>query len=430
MNMRLKHLLSVIFAYSALPTLTLLAELPAARYVGTGSCSSSNCHGGVHPIKGSDILGNEYTTWLKHDKHSKAYTNLQNPDGKRMAALMGLGDPTKESLCLECHSTYVPDATMRGEKFDLEDGVSCESCHGAAEKWLESHAVLGATHQQNIDRGLSDTVSLSKRAELCLSCHFGDNNKSVTHDLYGAGHPRLTFELDTYAALEPRHWLLDRDYTTRKGSYVPLAAWFAGQTRQAQSILERLSSPEQSKKGLFPELSLFDCYSCHHSLSDEQWKHRSYGGNPGRLRLNLAPLLLLQAALERVEPSISEEMNPLVATLHQDYQETGAGNSISQLLTLTSERIARFSSHLQVTPELCDAVFGSLANFGAKVESPKFEVAEQIAMGLQATLASSPRLAKKHERALLKIFGTLANSKAFDPARFTKACSELTAATR
>lgn len=343
---------------------------------------------------------------------------------------MGLGDPTKEPLCLRCHSTYVPDASLHGDKFDPEDGVSCESCHGAAENWLESHAVLGATHQQNIEKGLTDTVSLSKRANLCLSCHFGDSEKSVTHDLYGAGHPRLTFELDTYAALEPRHWLLDQDYTTRKASYVPLAAWFAGQTRHAQSLLERLASPERSKRGLFPELSLFDCYSCHHSLSEEQWKHHSYGGNPGRLRLNLAPLLMLQAALEGIEPGINQEMAPLVTNLHQDYQQTGATESITSLLTITSERIQRFSRELQVTPDMCQAVFSSLAKFGAKVESPKFEVAEQIAMGLQATLASSPQLAKKHERALQKIFGTLADSTTFDAARFTKASMELANATQ
>ena len=314
---------------------------------------------------------------------------------------------------------------MRGDKFDPEDGVSCESCHGAAERWLESHAVLETTHQQNLDNGLADTVSLSNRANLCLSCHFGDNSKSVTHDLYGAGHPRLTFELDTYGALEPRHWLLDQDYTSRKASYVPLAAWLAGQTRNAQSLLERLASPERSKNGLFPELSIFDCYSCHHSLSDEQWKHRTYGGIPGRLHINIAPLLMLQAALGGIEPQVGKDMTPLVTTLHHDYQQTGAPEAIAALRELTSERISRVAAELRVTPEVCEAVFKSLARSGATVESPKFEIAEQIAMGLQAALASSPPLAKKHERALQKVFGTLSSSKSFEPARFTKATTEL-----
>jgi hypothetical protein len=235
----------------------------------------------------------------------------------------------------------------------------------------------------------------------------------------------LTFELDTYAALEPKHWVVDQDYTLRKASYIPLAAWFAGQTRLAQGVVERLASPEQSKNGTFPELSLFDCYSCHHSLSEEQWKHRTYGGTPGRLHLNIAPLLMLQAALGGIDPKLAEEMAPLVTALHQDYQKTGAVDSIAQLRALLSERIERLSSDLQVTSNLCESVFRSLALFGAQVDSPKFEVAEQIAMGLQASLASSPQLAKRHGAALQKIFTTLTNSKAFEPARFTKASVEL-----
>lgn len=424
MNTRLHYLLSLFTLLTSFPH-TTLAQSNHAKYMGTGSCSSSNCHGSVHPVKGLNILGNEYYTWSKHDKHSQAYTNLQKSDAKRMTSLMGLGEPTKEPLCLKCHSTYVPDTVMRGEKFDLEDGVSCESCHGAAERWLESHAILGATHQQNLDKGLADTVSLSKRATLCVSCHFGDSDKAVTHDLYGAGHPRLTFELDTYGTLQPKHWLVDQDYTARKASYVPLAAWLTGQTRLAQGVLARLSSPEQSKNGLFPELSLFDCYSCHHNLSEEQWKHRTYGGSPGRLHLNIAPLLMLQASLAGIDPKISDEMEPLVTALHKDYQQTGATEEIAQLRTLTSGRISAISSELHVTPDLCQSVLRSLATFGSKIESPKFEVAEQIAMGLQATLASSPQLAKKHGATLQKIFATLTNSKAFDPARFTKASAEL-----
>jgi hypothetical protein len=424
MNTRLHYLLSLFSLLTWFPH-AALAQSNHDKYMGTGSCSSSNCHGSVHPVKGLDILGNEYYTWSKHDKHSQAYTNLQKPEAKRMASLMGLGEPTKEPLCLKCHSTYVPDTTMHGDKFDPEDGVSCESCHGAAERWLESHAILGSTHQQNLDKGLADTVPLSKRATLCVSCHFGDSDKAVTHDLYGAGHPRLTFELDTYGALQPRHWLVDQDYTTRKAPYIPLAAWFIGQTRLAEGVLARLSSPERSKNGLFPELSLFDCYSCHHNLSEEQWKHRTYGGTPGRLHLNIAPLLMLQAALGGIDLKISEDMAPLVTALHKDYQQTGAVDSIAQLRALTSERIGLLSAELQVTPELCQSVFKSLAAFGSKIESPKFEVAEQIAMGLQATLASSPQLAKKHGATLQKIFSTLTNSKTFDPARFTKASAEL-----
>ena len=50
----------------------------------------------------------------------------------------------------------------------------------------------------------------------CLSCHFGDETKFVTHRLMGAGHPRLSFELDTFTAIEPAHFDVDDDYRARK----------------------------------------------------------------------------------------------------------------------------------------------------------------------------------------------------------------------
>lgn len=409
----------------AAPLFVASAEPEPGRYMGTGTCSSSNCHGNVQPIKGSKILHNEYHTWVKHDKHSQAYTKLTTSDGRRMATLMGLGDPTKEPLCLKCHATYVPDQKLRGEKFSLEDGVSCESCHGAAERWLSSHAEAGATHQQNLDNGLADTVDLTKRATLCLSCHYGDDTKSVTHDLYGAGHPRLRFELDTFSILQPKHWILDEDYTTRKASYIPLKAWFIGQAVNAQSLLAALKSPARSKNGQFPELSLFDCYSCHHSLSEEQWKQRSYDATPGRLRLNVTPLLMLQATMGAFDQSVSAQLAPLVTALHTTYQKDGAEEAVNSLPSLISSSVMPLLTNIDTTNVPCSAVLKALASFGAHTQHPKYEVAEQIGMGIQAVLATSPDLAKKHAATLTKLFATLKNSNAFNPSTFTKVMTEL-----
>lgn len=401
------------------------AEPETPQYMGTGSCSSSNCHGNVQPIKGSKILHNEYYTWVKHDKHSQAYTILTKSEGRRMAALMGLGDPSKEPLCLKCHATYVPDQKLRGEKFSIEDGVSCESCHGAAERWLSSHAEAGTTHQQNLDNGLADTVDLTKRAQLCLSCHYGDETKSVTHDLYGAGHPRLRFELDTFSILQPKHWILDEDYTTRKAAYVPLKAWFIGQATSAQSLLAALKSPTRSKNGQFPELSLFDCYSCHHSLSEEQWKQRSYQAAPGRLRLNVTPLLMLQAATGALDESVSSQLAPLIAALHTNYQKDGAEEAVHSLPSLISSSVMPLATKMDATNAPCTAVLKALASFGAHTQYPKYEVAEQIGMGIQAVLATSPVLAKKYAPTLSTLFATLKNSNTFNPNTFTKVMTEL-----
>lgn len=395
------------------------------KYVGTGSCSSSNCHGSVNPRKASAVLQNEYYTWLKHDKHSQAYTVLLKPDAKRMASLMALGDPAKEPLCLQCHTTYVPNSAQRDEKYSVEDGVSCESCHGPAERWLETHAVTGETHQQNIANGLADTVSLDQRAQLCVSCHYGDSEKRVVHSLYGAGHPRLSFELDTYGVLQPKHWVVDEDYLRRKGPYVPLAAWFVGQETLSESIVTTLLSPALAKDGMFPELSIFDCYSCHHSLGDGQWKQREYGGSPGRLSVNIAPLVMLQHALAAIDRPLAQELGGLTAAIQEKFQANGAIDALQKTQELLKSRVRPLVLKTGDDESTSQAVMKELCLFGAAAQSIKYEVAEQISMGIQAAMATSPALSKRYKASLDKLFVTLSNPNKFDPIAFAQTAQRL-----
>lgn len=393
----------------------------SARYMGTGSCSASNCHGSVNPIKGTTVLQNEYHTWLKHDRHSKAFSALTAADAKRMATHLKIGDPTKEPQCLACHTTYVPDKALRGDRYTVEDGVSCESCHGAAEKWLASHSESAASHARNLSHGLTDTVSLENRATLCLSCHYGDENKRVTHDLYGAGHPRLRFELDTYGILQPKHWIVDEDYKTRKEDYVPLRAWFVGQAVQAESLLQMLRNPHGSdNKSLFPELSLFDCFSCHHNLSQEQWKARSYGGAPGTLQVNLTPLRLLQAGLTSIEPSLAQELSRLSNTVQQEFAYNGAVQAISELSTLIRTRVRPHVTTLASSTATCIGVLKGLSQYSGTTPILKFELAEQVGMGLQAVLATSPDLAARYTPQLKRVFSMIDNPETFSPERFAE----------
>jgi hypothetical protein len=391
------------------------------KFVGTGSCSSSNCHGSVAPRNGSNVLQNEYYTWSKHDAHSRSYTALTRPDAQRMARHLQLGDPTKEKLCLDCHTTYVADASLRGERYSVEDGVSCESCHGPAEGWLSSHAAVGATHEQNLSQGLADTVSLEKRAALCLSCHYGDESKRVTHDLYGAGHPRLRFELDTYGILQPKHWVVDEDYRSRKEDYVPLRAWLFGQTRQAELLLMMLSNPHLSRNGILPELSLFDCYSCHHNISQQQWKERSYGGGPGRIKVNATPLLLIQSVLSKIQPELAREIAAHTSTLTEGYQKDGVRDTIVALTTLLKPRVLPAVRALKSDEQTCAQILQALLALGNETTLITFELAEQVGMGIQAALATSPTLAVRHKAPLKKLFSTIEKGDTFKPAAFKAA---------
>src|SRR5690606_9934949 len=149
-----------------------------------------------------------------------------------------------EPLCLECHATYTEESARQGDKYTVEDGVGCESCHGASEKWIASHDNKDATRAASIKAGLTDLVDAGKRAQICTSCHVGKVEKNLPHRIMGAGHPRLSFELDTYAALMPWHWEIDEDYKKRKGEYQGVNYWIAGQVEIANRMLELVLSPK------------------------------------------------------------------------------------------------------------------------------------------------------------------------------------------
>src|SRR5262249_47923289 len=146
--MRFRRVLTFLALFHLLSLGNSFADPGGNRYLGTGSCSSSACHGGTQPKNGGSILQNEYVTWSKFDAHSKAWSVLTSADSKKIAAHLGIQDPSHETLCLSCHSTNVPDSKKRGEKYVLEDGVSCESCHGAAEGWIRQHTESGQSHEK------------------------------------------------------------------------------------------------------------------------------------------------------------------------------------------------------------------------------------------------------------------------------------------
>ncbi len=62
---------------------------------------------------------------------------------------------------------------------------------GGAKNRLRSHDDLPRTHDQNLAEAMYPTDQPLARAELCISCHFGNERKFVDHRMMGVGHPRL-----------------------------------------------------------------------------------------------------------------------------------------------------------------------------------------------------------------------------------------------
>ena len=245
------------------------------RYVGPGSCSAVACHGGIQPRSDTKVLQNEYSTWVTADKHAHAYTALTGPLGQQMASILKIGPAEKAQKCLVCHALSVPPAE-HARQFDIAEGVSCESCHGPASQWLGPHIQPAALHAKMVSLGLYDNKNLVLRTEKCLSCHLGTASASVDHEMIAAGHPDLTFELDSFTAVEPPHWI-EHAADHKSADADPLfgvRAWAIGEAVELRESMLRVS--RRAHSGPWPEFSEMDCMTCHHALTGPQsWRQQA-----------------------------------------------------------------------------------------------------------------------------------------------------------
>lgn len=432
MSIRSNLLLSSALVASALVAgmhlLSAGAAVAEPAYMGAGSCASSNCHGSVSPRKATNVLQNEYVTWQKHDLHSQAWLVLGNEDSRRIAAHLGIKDAQQEPMCLVCHSTYKPDA-RRSANFQLEDGVSCEACHGPAENYLGPHTATDATHAKNVELGMSDIVPVEARASMCIDCHTGAADRAVTHRLIGAGHPRLSFELDTYSMLEPKHWVVDDDYRERKGDYQPVQAWLVGQGVVADEMLAMLQSPERSRDGMWPELSLMYCYTCHHSLAEEQWKDRTYGGRPGELRLNTASLIILREALAALDEAGAVALRDGIEAMHNQFRD-GIKPAVVQNVRATVKETSGRLSKRSFSEREMRTLLRRLSSFCAGTGALPYEVAEQVAMGMSSIQSALSADGSLFKREIDAVYAALKTPAEFRAADFTKSCGEFQARLR
>ncbi len=276
------------------------------KHLGVATCASSTCHGSAEPLDASPVLQNEYLTWHRRDAHAESYETLLQDDSQRMARRLGIEAPENADVCLDCHADNVAEA-RRGERFQIEDGIGCEGCHGGAEEWIDTHATGEASHADNIERGMYPTDRPGARARLCLDCHYSHPDSRMSHRLMAAGHPRLQFELSTFSRIQPPHYRVDADYRERKRAPTAAQTWAVGEVIAARKTLETIRE-DLYHGGTFPELYYFDCQSCHHDLADPDWVDASKGATGlGDVPLEAASLRIVGLMLAPIAPELADE---------------------------------------------------------------------------------------------------------------------------
>ncbi len=397
-------------------------------HLGVQSCAGNNCHGAVRPLPNSHVPQDEYLIWSQKDKHAQAYVALTTDRSKRIAKNLGLADAEHAPLCLECHADNV-SPEHQGPQFRLADGVGCETCHGGAESWLGIH-LSGAGHQANIAAGMYPTDQPQARGARCLECHLGNDKRFVTHEMMGAGHPPMPFELDTYTAIEPAHFVVNDSYIQRKGKPNDMQIWAIGQAMDVKMRMDLILDPSHAPQGFNLELSLFDCQSCHHSMSELQWRARSTTGlPPGRIKLYDATAVMLVVAAQRVAPDqakkLADHLLALHAALGKDWnavkQEASAVRDAANALM---PALASHDFNKDDAAALAHAVVASAADGG----DLDYSGAQQQVMALESIVAALKQQGFADDKqiaglndALTGLYTAVANDQKYDPDTYVAA---------
>ena len=132
---------------------------PEHTYVGAVKCKM--CHNSARK-------GQQFTKWSQ-SPHSNAFATLLTPRAKEVAAAKGISDPQKADECLRCHVTgHGAPASSLIDKYRIEDGVGCESCHGPGGDYWRMNVMK--------DRARSTAAGLVLPTEkVCTGCHNADS---------------------------------------------------------------------------------------------------------------------------------------------------------------------------------------------------------------------------------------------------------------
>ena len=438
------------FCAALCPPVRLPAEEPAPhRVIGVAGCTAASCHGG------KSLIGGEATAWLTRDiAHRRAFDVLFNETSARMAKQLGLKAAHTEPRCLACHSTEAahPDGA-KGERFAVEFGVGCESCHGAAGDWVTRHTERtwrSLSASQKTALGFHDLRPINARAEKCAECHVGSPQATVDHDLIAAGHPRLAFEMSAYHTLLPKHW--DAAAELQRDPAQELRLWAIGHAVSAKALADvSVTRAEAATKGgmkhVTPDLAEFDCHACHHDLSEPTRGRptlRDSLGSPRWGSWSVPPARVAARESQRLFGQDGSAAESSLRQLLKLMQQSRLGIAPADQLSLTARQssadLANWSRSLEdsaTDPERMNQLLHRLVASESEW-LPTWDGQVQRYLGIVATsralrftsgrdafsFAANADVFAKLRRRLAYPVG-YATPKGFDPSAFTPAIQEL-----
>jgi hypothetical protein len=168
-----------------------------AKIVGANACAE--CH------------KQEAEAW-KATHHFKTFSEMpRKAPAKEISEKMRLRRIKSESVCLNCHFTV----QQKNNRPEVVSGISCESCHGAAQDWIKVHSGFsGKTAKTETkaeedarwklaeSKGMIRRHAIYQLATNCYSCHVVPQEGLVNKGGHKAG---SAFDLVSWSQGEVRH---------------------------------------------------------------------------------------------------------------------------------------------------------------------------------------------------------------------------------
>ena len=125
------------------------------QFVGTQNCRG--CHA-------TPASGDQYALWLA-SAHARAFAALRSASAEAYANEQHRGIPVDDSDCLRCHSNASgSSAAERGPSFSVDEGVTCEACHGAG----GDYGIYAVMRDRKVFAKLGGRIGSDRD---CLQCH-------------------------------------------------------------------------------------------------------------------------------------------------------------------------------------------------------------------------------------------------------------------